>query len=118
MDTQARSRRFAEVRATGGSGRHERRGDGMKTIRLSERAGEDGVLHLRIPVGCPDAEFDAVVVLQPSDPQGDRRVGTDSWPAGYFEGVAGSIDDETFDRPPPPKNIASVGVSHAEIVPG
>ena len=90
----------------------------MKTIRLSERAGEDGVLHLRIPVGCPDAEFDAVVVLQPSDPRGDRSAGSHSWPAGYFEGVAGSIDDETFDRPPPPKNIASVGKSHVEIVPG
>jgi hypothetical protein len=76
----------------------------MKTIRLSERAGEDGVLHLRIPVGCPDAEFDAVVVLQPSEPQGDRGAGTDSWPAGYFEEVAGSIDDETFDRPPQGKH--------------
>jgi len=76
----------------------------MKTIRLSERAGDDGVLHLRIPVGCPDAEFDAVVVLQPSDPQGDRSVGSHSWPTGYFEGVAGSIDDETFGRPPQGKH--------------
>lgn len=72
----------------------------MKTIRLSERAGDDGVLHLRIPVGCPDAEFDAVVVLQPTDRPNDRRVGLYSWPTGYFDGVAGSITDETFDRPP------------------
>ena len=76
----------------------------MKTIRLSQRAGDDGVLHLRIPVGCPDAEFDAVVVLQPSDPQGDQSAGSHSWPAGYFEGVAGSIDDVTFGRPPQGKH--------------
>jgi hypothetical protein len=32
--------------------------------------------------------------------------------------VAGSIDDETFDRPKPPKNLLDFGLSHGEIVPG
>lgn len=72
----------------------------MQTIRVAERTGKDGILHLRIPVGQPEADYEAVVVLQP---QGASSVATPSeqgWPAGYFEQVPGSITDETFVRPP------------------
>lgn len=73
----------------------------MQTVRVSEKTGSDGILHLRIPVGQPEAEFEAVVVLQP-------RIAGDAfgaaqglgWPPGYFEGTFGSITDDTFVRPP------------------
>jgi len=73
----------------------------MQTICVSERTGSDGVLHLRIPVGQPEAEYDAVVVLQPR--AADYASGTPEslgWPSGYFERTFGSITDQTFLRPP------------------
>jgi hypothetical protein len=73
----------------------------MRTICVSEKTGSDGILHLRIPVGRPEAEYEAVVVLHP------RTVGYAlgvaeglGWPPGYFEGTFGSITDDTFVRPP------------------
>jgi len=73
----------------------------MQTVRVSEKAGNDGILHLRIPVGQPDAEYEAVVVLQPAS--ADYLPGTgeaSDWPPGYFEKTFGSITDEAFVRPP------------------
>jgi hypothetical protein len=72
----------------------------VQTLRVTERTGKDGVLHVRIPLGTPEADFDVVVVVQPkgSEPSSvapDER----GWPAGYFD-LAGSIDDATFVRPP------------------
>ena len=73
----------------------------MQTVRVSEKVGSDGILHLRIPVGEPEAEYEAVVVLQPSAaahaPGALESLG---WPPGYFEATFGSITDETFVRPP------------------
>ena len=71
----------------------------MQTVHISEKSGKDGVLHLNIPVGQPDAEFDAVIVLQPKSaaPTTPEEGG---WPPGYFENTFGSIDDETFVRQP------------------
>lgn len=69
----------------------------MQTIRMLEKTGKDGVLTLRISLGRPDAEFDVVIVAQPSSPLGQPM--TAGWPAGYWS-LAGSIDDDTFDRPP------------------
>ncbi len=73
----------------------------MQTVRVSEKTGSDGVLHLRIPVGEPEAEYEAVVVLQPSragDAPGARE--SPRWPPGYFKETFGSITDEAFVRPP------------------
>jgi hypothetical protein len=68
----------------------------METIRVMERTGKDGALHLRIPLGKPEAEFDVVVIIQPKSPGSCSDSG---WPPGYFD-LAGSITDETFVRPP------------------
>ena len=72
----------------------------MQTVRVLEKAGKDGVLHLRIPVGQPEAEFEAVIVLQskPSEAPGTSERG--GWPPGYFDKTFGSITDETFVRQP------------------
>jgi hypothetical protein len=70
----------------------------MKTIHLVEKTDKDGTLSLRIPLGRPAVECEVVVVIQPKlpSPATDER----GWPAGYFERTFGSIDDETFVRPP------------------
>lgn len=72
----------------------------MQTIRVAERTGKDGVLHLRIPVGQPDADYEAVVVLQPQGTSSGTASTEQGWPPGYLEHVPGSITDETFVRPP------------------
>ena len=65
----------------------------METIRVLEKTGKDGTLHLHIPLGKPETEFEVLVMVQPKPaPQ------TDDWPPGYFD-LAGSITDETFKRP-------------------
>ena len=73
----------------------------MQTVRVSEKTGSDGVLHLRIPVGQPEAEYEAVVVLQPRTPgYAPGALESLGWPSGYFEETFGSITDEAFVRPP------------------
>ncbi len=73
----------------------------MQTMRVSERTGKDGVLHVRVPLGTPDADFDVVLVVEPKR---SKRAGVSpeelGWPPGYFESTFGSITDETFERPP------------------
>jgi hypothetical protein len=67
---------------------------------VTERTGKDGVLRVRIPLGTPEADFDVALIVQPkgtetSSATPDQR----GWSPGYFD-LAGSIDDETFVRPP------------------
>ena len=71
----------------------------METHRTLATAGRDGILHLEVPVSMPGAEFEVVVVLQPSR-QAESvppHVHPD-WPPHYFEKTFGSIDDPTFRR--------------------
>jgi hypothetical protein len=65
----------------------------MHTIQSTQKTSSDGTLTLSLPLGQPDTEFEVVVVVQPKTNRGY------SWPPGYFD-LAGSIDDETFVRPP------------------
>lgn len=72
----------------------------MHTMRMTERTGKDGVLHVRIPLGRPEEEFEVVLVLQPKPIEPSSALPDEQgWPQGYFE-LAGSIDDETFVRAP------------------
>jgi hypothetical protein len=73
-------------------------GRAMQTIRVLGKTGKDGMLSLRIPLGRPDAEYEVLVVVQPTTAATtpDER----GWPPGYFEKTFGSIDDESFVRPP------------------
>jgi hypothetical protein len=71
----------------------------MQTLQIRSQAGDDGVLHLKIPVGTPHAEYQVVVVLQPaSDVSPPRTPEELGWPPGFFENVIGSIQDPTFRR--------------------
>jgi hypothetical protein len=68
----------------------------MQTIQIRERTGTDGTLTVRVPLGQPDTEFDVVLVVQRKVPKGG------GWPPGYFD-LFGSVDDDTFVRPPQPE---------------
>ena len=68
----------------------------MQTIRVREKADKDGTLLLRIPLGKPEADYEVVVIVQPSGAVEQGR----GWPTGYFEKSYGSIDDESFFRQP------------------
>jgi hypothetical protein len=73
----------------------------MHTLRVTERTGKDGVLHINLPVGTPDADFDVVLVVQPKHDETRQGVSvTHGWPPGYFDNTFGSITDETFVRYP------------------
>lgn len=69
----------------------------MQTIRATQKTGKDGMLSLCIPLGEPETEYEVLVVVQPKNVPAtpDER----GWPPKYFD-LAGSIDDETFVRPP------------------
>ncbi len=67
----------------------------MQTIRILDKTGKDRVLSLRIPLGRPDADYEVVIVAQPTSTSPEER----GWPPGYFD-LAGSIEDDTFIRPP------------------
>jgi hypothetical protein len=71
----------------------------MRTIRVLEKTGKDGTLLLRIPLGQPEAEFEVVVVVQPTESAAATRPEERGWPPEYFD-LAGSITDETFVRQP------------------
>jgi hypothetical protein len=66
----------------------------MNNIVLHSTSGPDGKLHLEVPVGQPNTEFEVEVVVRPKVASGGN-----DWPPGYFD-LFGSIDDETFVRPP------------------
>lgn len=63
----------------------------MQTLRTLGKANDDGVLHLDIPVGAANAEYEVVIVLQPrvvaeGNPRTPEELG---WPPGFFEETAG-----------------------------
>ena len=75
----------------------------MRVIQMSAKAGPDGVLHLDIPVGAADGEFEVAVVVQAKPSVNGARKPTPEelgWPPGFIETVMGSIDDDTFMRHP------------------
>lgn len=70
----------------------------MQTIRVLEKTGKDGMLSLRIPLGKADAEYEVLVVVQPTTAAATPE--ERGWPPGYFDKTFGSIDDETFAHLP------------------
>ncbi len=67
----------------------------MQSITLHSHVGEDGILHLDIPVGLTDAELEVTVTVQTvKTPEGT------GWPPGFFEETFGSLRDEPLEREP------------------
>lgn len=78
----------------------------MRVVLITARPDADGVLRLSIPVGPSAGEFEVAVVLSPrpaangpARPKTPEELG---WPPGFLQNVIGSIDDDTFCRPPQP----------------
>jgi hypothetical protein len=67
----------------------------MQTLRTFARADADGVLHLDIPAGTPESEYEVVVVIQPR--AAEPRPGTPAergWPPRFFDETAGAWQGE------------------------
>ncbi len=76
----------------------------MKSIVMHSRSGPDSKLHLEVPVGQPNTEFEVEVIVR-------RKTAIRSFPPGYFD-LIGSVDDATLivhPQPPlpPPVEIES-----------
>jgi hypothetical protein len=86
----------------------------MRILQLSAKADPGGIIHLEIPLGAANEEFELAIVVSPKQnangtisPKTPEELG---YPPGFFENVIGSIDDETFCEPPdsPPTPVASL----------
>ena len=65
----------------------------MSKLLIRSRSGPDSKLHLEVPVGEPNTEFEVEVVVRPKNPSAE------GWPPGSFD-LFGSIADESLVRPP------------------
>ena len=67
----------------------------MNSIKLTKRVGEDGILHLEIPVGITDKEVEIMVIYQSIEiPKLQNTPEELGWPAGFFEQTYGSCQDD------------------------
>jgi hypothetical protein len=67
----------------------------MQSIKLRSRVGEDGILHLEIPVGITDKDLEVMVIFQPLEPLVQMKTPEElGWPAGFFEQTYGSCQDD------------------------
>ena len=71
----------------------------MRTIQITGKSGPDGVLHVDVPVGTAETEFDVIVVLQPKPAAPTDSPESRGWPPDFFEKTAGCWQGE-FERPP------------------
>ncbi|MCL1464730.1 hypothetical protein [Argonema galeatum] len=66
----------------------------MQSIKLRSHVGEDGILHLDVPVGIADTDLEVTVTVQPvTAAQTDTPQGK-GWPPGFFEETFGSFKDD------------------------
>ena len=70
----------------------------MQSIKLTKRVGEDGILHLDIPLGMKDQEVEVMVIYQSIETtQTPEDLG---YPPGFFEQTAGCLADDPIQRYP------------------
>ena len=73
----------------------------MHTLRVTQRAGEDGTLQLSVPLLTPGSEYEIVVMVHPKEIEPAPAASEDlGWPPGHFENTFGSVTDETSVCPP------------------
>jgi hypothetical protein len=70
----------------------------MKTIRKVIQSDANGTVRIDVPVSGALRQFEVVVVWQEVETRDEAP--ERSWPKGWFEATAGSIDDPTFVRHP------------------
>jgi hypothetical protein len=70
----------------------------MQSIKLKKRVGEDGILHLDIPLGMKDKEVEVMVIYQSVETtQTPEDLG---YPPGFFEQTAGCLANDPIQRYP------------------
>lgn len=70
----------------------------MTLLELQTRVGDDGVLHLTVPLGGGEANQEVTVTIKTPSPKFDPKVSPEKWRQGMLE-IAGSISDPTFTAP-------------------
>jgi hypothetical protein len=60
----------------------------MRALTARGRSGPDGVLHLSVPVGTPDQDYEIVLNLYPHMTEGDRQK--------WIEKMDSLVMDESF----------------------
>ncbi len=67
----------------------------MQTVHVQSQTGSDGILHLEVPVGLPNADLEVVLVIQPRSPAPHPEAGeAPDWPPGFLEETAGAWQGE------------------------
>ncbi len=73
----------------------------METIKIRQRVGQDGILHLNIPVGMQDKEVEVMVIYQSIEILTAAKTPEDlGWTPGFFEQTAGCLADDPIQRYP------------------
>lgn len=66
----------------------------MENIKIRSYVGQDGILHLDIPVEMANTEIEVTLTIQRVTPQQQR-----GWMTGFFEEVIGGWVGEPLTRP-------------------
>jgi hypothetical protein len=64
----------------------------MQSIKIRQRVGKDGILHLEIPVEMANTEIEVTLTIQKVTPQ------QQGWMPGFFEEVIGGWVGEPLQR--------------------
>ena len=71
----------------------------MQIIKLRSHVGEDGIMHLQVPVGKTDVDLEVVVIIEQTTPATQANTPeARGWPPGFFERTAGAWQGEPLIR--------------------
>ena len=66
----------------------------MQIVKVCYHVGEDGILHLDVPVGLTHAELDVTVTIKPVTPPAAKTLEELGWEPGFIERTYGSCADD------------------------
>lgn len=67
----------------------------MQSIKINSRVGQDGILHLEVPIGFKDKEVEVMVIYQPIEATNPKKTPEElGWPPGFFEQTYGICQDD------------------------
>jgi hypothetical protein len=74
----------------------------MESIKIRKLIGQDGILHLQIPVGIQDKEIEVMVIYQPIEVVTPiNKIPEElGWSPGFLEQTAGCLADDPIQRYP------------------
>lgn len=75
----------------------------METIKLQQRADENGLLTIHVPKSLRNRDLEVLIVLQPLATPDSVLMQSENergWPQGFFEETYGSLADDPLERLP------------------